>query len=83
MIFRNAEGRRGTVPQHTGKVLHPKLLKSILADAELSVEQLRELARIIHDATRFPARCHSERSEESAFLSEILRCAQNDMNNAG
>jgi type II secretory pathway pseudopilin PulG len=41
------------------------------------------LARIIHDATRFPARCHSERSEESAFLSEILRCAQNDMNNAG
>ena len=45
MIFRNAEGRRVTVPQHTGKVLHPKLLKSILADAELSVEQLRELIR--------------------------------------
>jgi len=27
------------------------------------------LARIIHDATRFPAHCHWQRSEESAFLS--------------
>jgi predicted RNA binding protein YcfA (HicA-like mRNA interferase family) len=28
-IFRNAEGKRVTVPFHAGKILHPKLFKSI------------------------------------------------------
>lgn len=37
-IYRNAAGRRVTVPFHAGEVLHPKLLKSILKDADLSVE---------------------------------------------
>lgn len=39
-IFRNAEGRRTTVPYHAAKVLHPKLLKSILQEAELTPEDL-------------------------------------------
>lgn len=39
-IFRNAEGRRTTVPYHAGKVLHPKLLKSILKEAELTLKDL-------------------------------------------
>jgi predicted RNA binding protein YcfA (HicA-like mRNA interferase family) len=41
-ILRNAEGKRVTVPYHTGQVLHPKLLQSILRDADVSVDELRE-----------------------------------------
>ncbi len=41
-ILRNAVGKRVTVPYHTGQVLHPKLLQSILRDADLSVDELRE-----------------------------------------
>ena len=36
-IYKNKEGRRVTVPYHTGKILHPKLLKSILSDTGLGV----------------------------------------------
>jgi predicted RNA binding protein YcfA (HicA-like mRNA interferase family) len=39
-IFRNPEGTRITVPVHSGKILHPKLLKSILEDAGISVGDL-------------------------------------------
>jgi predicted RNA binding protein YcfA (HicA-like mRNA interferase family) len=42
MIYKNAEGKRVTVPHHKGKVLHPKLLKSILADSGLTIEEFRE-----------------------------------------
>jgi predicted RNA binding protein YcfA (HicA-like mRNA interferase family) len=41
-IFKNAEGRRTTVPVHTGKTLHPKLLKSILNEADLTAEDLKK-----------------------------------------
>ena len=40
-IFRNSEGMRITLPFHSGKILHPKLLKSILEDAGLSADDLR------------------------------------------
>ena len=43
MIFKNASGKRATVPFHTGKILHPKILKSILRDSDLSIEKLQEL----------------------------------------
>ncbi len=42
-IYKNGAGRRVTVPVHTAKVLHPKLLKSILRDADLTVEKLQDL----------------------------------------
>lgn len=42
-IFRNPQGKRATVPYHAGKVLHPKVLSSILRDAELSVEDFKQL----------------------------------------
>lgn len=42
-IFRNIAGRRVTVPFHAGKVLHPKLLKSVLNDADLSEESFIEM----------------------------------------
>jgi len=42
-IYKNAEGKRATVPFHASKTLHPKVLKSILRDAELSPEDLDKL----------------------------------------
>ncbi len=44
-IFKNAEGRRVTVPYHSGKELHPKILKSILRDADLTVNEFQELMK--------------------------------------
>ena len=43
MIYKNSEGKRVTVPFHASKILHPKVLKSILRDAEISVETLTDL----------------------------------------
>lgn len=42
-IYKNLKGNRVTVPFHSGKILHPKVLKSILFDAEMSVNQFVEL----------------------------------------
>ena len=42
-IFKDDQGNRVTVPYHAGKTLHPKLLKSILHDAGLTVDDLRDL----------------------------------------
>jgi predicted RNA binding protein YcfA (HicA-like mRNA interferase family) len=42
-IYKNTEDRRVTVPFHAGKILNPKLLKSILNDAGLTVEKFIEL----------------------------------------
>jgi len=42
-IYKNAAGKRVTVPFHASKILHPKVLKSILRDAELSPEDLEKL----------------------------------------
>jgi predicted RNA binding protein YcfA (HicA-like mRNA interferase family) len=39
-IYINPVGRRVTVPYHAGKTLHPKLVKSILADAGWATEDL-------------------------------------------
>jgi len=40
MIFRNDEGVRVTVPYHSGKTLHPKLMKRIMEDANIAPEEL-------------------------------------------
>lgn len=44
-IYKNREGKRVTVPYHSGKILHPKVLRSILRDADLTVEQFKKLMR--------------------------------------
>lgn len=44
-IFKNKEGKRTTVPFHSGRVLHPKVLKSILRDANLTVEEFQARLR--------------------------------------
>jgi predicted RNA binding protein YcfA (HicA-like mRNA interferase family) len=42
-IYKDNRGKRVTVPFHSGKILHPKVLKSILSDAEISAEELKKL----------------------------------------
>ncbi len=43
MIYKNAAGKRVTVPFHASKILHPKVLKSILRDAGMSPQDLEKL----------------------------------------
>jgi predicted RNA binding protein YcfA (HicA-like mRNA interferase family) len=43
MIYKNAAGKRTTIPFHSSRTLHPKILKSILRDSDLTVEKLIEL----------------------------------------
>jgi predicted RNA binding protein YcfA (HicA-like mRNA interferase family) len=42
-IYKNAAGMRATIPFHAAKILHPKVLKSIMRDAELSPDELEKL----------------------------------------
>ena len=42
-IYKNSEGRRTTVPFHGGMILHPKLLKSIMRDADIDIGKLKDL----------------------------------------
>lgn len=43
MIYKNSAGKRVTIPFHGSKILHPKLLKSILRDAGMNPEDLEKL----------------------------------------
>lgn len=45
MIYKNSAGLRAILPFHAGKILHPKVLQSILTDANLSVDDLRRLLK--------------------------------------
>lgn len=40
-IYRNSEGKRTTVPFHDNKTIHPKILKSIIKDAEIEPKELK------------------------------------------
>jgi len=44
-IYKNKEGKRATIPYHSGKILHPKVLASILRDSDLTVEKFKELLK--------------------------------------
>jgi len=44
-IYKNVEGKRVTIPYHAGKTLHPRVLQSILRDADLTVERFKELLK--------------------------------------
>lgn len=43
IIYKNAAGRRVTVPFHSSKVLHPKVLKNIMQDAGICPQDLENL----------------------------------------
>lgn len=42
-IYKNDTGTRITIPYHTGKTLHPKVLKQILKDVDISIEEFNKL----------------------------------------
>lgn len=42
-IYKNAGGKRTTIPFHGNKILHPKVLKGILKDAEIDAARLKKL----------------------------------------
>ncbi len=44
-IYKNEEGKRVTIPYHAGKILHPKVLKNILHDSDLTIEKFKELLK--------------------------------------
>ena len=44
-IYKNNKGKRVTVPYHPEKIIHPKILKSILRDTDLTVDKFKELMR--------------------------------------
>ena len=44
-IYKNAAGRRITVPFHGSRTLHPKLIRAILRDAEITVDRFKLLSR--------------------------------------
>ena len=39
-VYRNSSGKSTTVPFHDSKILHPKVLSSILKDAEIETKDL-------------------------------------------
>jgi predicted RNA binding protein YcfA (HicA-like mRNA interferase family) len=43
MIYKDATGKRVTVPFHAQKIPHPKLLRSIMRDAGIGPEELENL----------------------------------------
>ena len=44
-IYKNKEGKRATVAYHTGRTLHPKVLQSILRDANITVKKFKDLVK--------------------------------------
>ncbi|MCC7572369.1 MAG: type II toxin-antitoxin system HicA family toxin [Candidatus Methanofastidiosum sp.] len=42
-IFKNESGIRITVPYHSGKTIHPKVLREILNSLEITIEDLKKL----------------------------------------
>lgn len=44
-IYKDVKGNRATVPFHSAKILHPKVLKSILNEADLSIADLNKLLK--------------------------------------
>jgi predicted RNA binding protein YcfA (HicA-like mRNA interferase family) len=44
-IYKNDEGRRVTIAFHSGKILHPKIVKNILDDTGLSVDKFRKMMK--------------------------------------
>ena len=43
MLFKNDAGKRITVPYHSKKTLHPKLVSQIMKDIDISTEKMKEL----------------------------------------
>jgi len=44
-IYKNSEGKRITLPIHSEKIIHPKIIKRILIENNLTVKKFKELMR--------------------------------------
>ena len=44
-IYKSKDGKRITIPYHSRKILHPKIVKNILEDTNLTVEEFIELTK--------------------------------------
>jgi predicted RNA binding protein YcfA (HicA-like mRNA interferase family) len=44
-IYKNAAGQRVTIPFHGHKTLHPKVVRSIINDARITVEDFHRLLK--------------------------------------
>ncbi len=44
-IYKSKDGKRITIPYHSGKILHPKIVKRILEDTDLTIERFMELMK--------------------------------------
>ena len=44
-IYKNNEGKRVTIAYHSGKILHPKIIKSILVDVGISVDEFKKMMK--------------------------------------
>lgn len=44
-IYKNKDGVRITIPYHSGKTLHPKIIRNILKDADITIEKFNELLK--------------------------------------
>ncbi|MDP3710817.1 MAG: type II toxin-antitoxin system HicA family toxin [bacterium] len=42
-IYKNSENKRVTIPIHGAKILHPKIVISIIRDAGITKDELKEL----------------------------------------
>lgn len=42
-IYKNKDSIRITVPFHNDKILHPKIVKNIIKDMEITEEELKQL----------------------------------------
>lgn len=42
-MWREADKKRVTVPVHKGKIVPPRTLRAILRDADISIEEFRDL----------------------------------------
>lgn len=42
-IYKNSKGQRVTIPFHGNKTLHPKIIKSIMKDAGITLNELKNL----------------------------------------
>lgn len=45
MILKNDKGVRVTLPVHTGKIIHPKILKTIINDVGISKKEFIEILK--------------------------------------
>jgi predicted RNA binding protein YcfA (HicA-like mRNA interferase family) len=74
IIYKNGGGKRATVPFHAGKILHPKVLKSILRRCRFVRGRTDETPVSIHLSEGFAEAGYDSRLTECDHRVEERRC---------